>query len=468
METRRITVDMGERSQRGPEHPDPGERGRDHQRRKDARLSCLSRPRAAPPGRRGNPAAARGLCPAGAHRSGRVTGGLSGAILNAPLSPLRQTLAPCRSRFILPLRARPCVRSRPAPLLLGLAVFALAAFSPAVLNDGDTWSHVATGQWILAHGAIPRVDPFSYTFAGQPWTAHEWLAEVLMALAFRVAGWGGVALLTGAAAGAAIAIAAQRAARDLAGPALLALAALSALLLAPSLLARPHIIRAAAARAVERGAARGARRRPRPRIGAGARDDPLGQSARWLCLRPGADRALRAGSAARRASPRKSRDRSRLEPVRRGERRGGDADAVWRRGPDLPDPPARPCAPRRDRRVATGELRPSRADGAGAAGADRLRTDPPDQSALAARRASRRPHPYEFAARPPSDAARHPRADAACPGDPGWARRRTWSRTCAAPPVATPRLSHEAILAAAALATGADRRAADAADPPYR
>jgi hypothetical protein len=129
-----------------------------------------------------------------------------------------------------------------APLLLGLAVFALAAFSPAVLNDGDTWSHVATGQWILAHGAIPRVDPFSFSFAGQPWTAQEWLSEVLMALAFRAAGWSGVALLTGAAAGAAIAIAAQRAARDLTGAALLVLTALSGLLLAPSLLARPHIL----------------------------------------------------------------------------------------------------------------------------------------------------------------------------------------------------------------------------------
>ena len=90
----------------------------------------------------------------------------------------------------------------PAPLLLGLAVFALAAFSPAALNDGDTWSHLATGEWILAHGAIPRVDPFSFSFAGQPWTAHEWLAELVMALAFRAAGWSGVALLTGAAAGA--------------------------------------------------------------------------------------------------------------------------------------------------------------------------------------------------------------------------------------------------------------------------
>ena len=107
------------------------------------------------------------------------------------------------------------------------------------------------------HGAIPRVDPFSVPRSpGQPWTAHEWLAEVIMALAFRAGGWSGVALLTGAAAGAAIAIAARRAARDLAGPALLVLAALSALLLAPSLLARPHILALPLARAMERRPAR--------------------------------------------------------------------------------------------------------------------------------------------------------------------------------------------------------------------
>ncbi len=130
----------------------------------------------------------------------------------------------------------------PAPLLIAFAVLALAAFSPAALNDGDTWTHVATGQWILAHGAIPRVDPFSYTFAGQPWTAHEWLSEVLMALAYRAAGWSGVALLTGAAAATAIIVMARRAARDLSGVALLVLVALAALLVAPSLLARPHIL----------------------------------------------------------------------------------------------------------------------------------------------------------------------------------------------------------------------------------
>jgi hypothetical protein len=135
--------------------------------------------------------------------------------------------------------------SRPleaAPLLLALAIFALAAFAPAILNDGDTWSHVATGEWILRHEAIPHADPFSYSFAGAPWTAHEWLSETLFALAYRVAGWSGVTLLTGAAAGLAIFVMANRTARDLRGVPLLAVAALAASLLAPSLLARPHVL----------------------------------------------------------------------------------------------------------------------------------------------------------------------------------------------------------------------------------
>jgi len=129
-----------------------------------------------------------------------------------------------------------------APLLFALAVFALCAFSPAVLNDGDTWSHVATGDWILGHRAIPRVDPFSFSFAGAPWTAHEWLSEVLFALAHRLAGWSGVVLLTGAAAGAAALVVARRAARELTGLALVALMALSLGLMSGGLLARPHVL----------------------------------------------------------------------------------------------------------------------------------------------------------------------------------------------------------------------------------
>ncbi|HEY2132142.1 MAG TPA: hypothetical protein VGH36_04075 [Acetobacteraceae bacterium] len=79
-----------------------------------------------------------------------------------------------------------------------IVTFALFIFMPAVLNDGDTYSHLAAGQWMLAHGAVPSTDPFSYSFAGASWVAHEWLAELLSALAFRLAGWSGLVMLFGA------------------------------------------------------------------------------------------------------------------------------------------------------------------------------------------------------------------------------------------------------------------------------
>jgi hypothetical protein len=149
--------------------------------------------------------------------------------------------APLASQSRPALRAAPASYA-PAPLALALAVFALCAFAPSVLNDGDTFSHVATGAWILDHRAIPRTDPFSFSFAGAPWTAHEWLSEVLLALGFRAAGWGGVMLLTGAAAGTAIYIVARRTFDRLAGPAGLVLALGALALIAPGLLARPHIL----------------------------------------------------------------------------------------------------------------------------------------------------------------------------------------------------------------------------------
>jgi hypothetical protein len=130
----------------------------------------------------------------------------------------------------------------PAPLALALAVFALCAFSPSVLNDGDTFSHIATGQWILEHRAVPHTDPFTFSFAGAPWTAHEWLSEVFLALAYRLAGFAGVMLLTGAAAAMAVYIVTRRTVDRLAGPAGFVLALGSLALIAPGLLARPHIL----------------------------------------------------------------------------------------------------------------------------------------------------------------------------------------------------------------------------------
>ncbi|MFN0058276.1 MAG: hypothetical protein ACKVX7_07440 [Planctomycetota bacterium] len=55
------------------------------------------------------------------------------------------------------------------------------------LSNNDLPLHIATGDYVLAHG-IPTTDPFSFTAGGRPWVPHEWLAGVLFALARQLAG----------------------------------------------------------------------------------------------------------------------------------------------------------------------------------------------------------------------------------------------------------------------------------------
>ena len=86
------------------------------------------------------------------------------------------------------------------PMLLAvLLIPAALGSSGTIFNDGDVSWHIATGQWILDHGTIPRTDPFSFTWAGRPWVPIEWLAEVIMAGACRIAGYSGIAALATAA-----------------------------------------------------------------------------------------------------------------------------------------------------------------------------------------------------------------------------------------------------------------------------
>lgn len=62
------------------------------------------------------------------------------------------------------------------------------------LLDGDTFWHVKAGMTMLDQGSILTQDIFSHTVSGIPWTAHEWLAEVIMAALHRFGGLQGVAL----------------------------------------------------------------------------------------------------------------------------------------------------------------------------------------------------------------------------------------------------------------------------------
>jgi hypothetical protein len=147
----------------------------------------------------------------------------------------------------------PLPRSTPLPRLAGdadwmlacgvaIAVMAVALFNPALLNDGDTAWHLAAGDWMLRHGQVPTVDVFSYTVAGKPWQAHEWLSEVLMALAFRLGGWAGLVSLFAAALGAAVMLLAASLRRSLTGIGLVLALALVLACAAPNLLARPHVL----------------------------------------------------------------------------------------------------------------------------------------------------------------------------------------------------------------------------------
>lgn len=124
------------------------------------------------------------------------------------------------------------------PIVLGAGL----AFAPPVLNDGDTFWHIGAGRWMIAHASVPPTDPFSFTFVGRPWMAHEWLTEIAMAAAQLAAGWSGVMLLTGLAAGALAALMASWLLRWLSPLSATLAIALGLACAAPGMLARPHFL----------------------------------------------------------------------------------------------------------------------------------------------------------------------------------------------------------------------------------
>jgi hypothetical protein len=136
-----------------------------------------------------------------------------------------------------------------APRRFDLALLIAVVLIPATLgssttifNDGDVSWHIATGQWILAHGALPHTDPFSFTWAGKPWVPIEWLAEVAMAAAYRIAGYSGIAALVTAALMALHALVFFNAARFVRPWVAVGIVAAMDVVLIPMMLARPHLL----------------------------------------------------------------------------------------------------------------------------------------------------------------------------------------------------------------------------------
>jgi hypothetical protein len=125
--------------------------------------------------------------------------------------------------------------------LLSLLVF--TGLSVRLLGDAGIGWHIRTGQLILTTHAVPRVDPFSSSMAGQSWFAWEWLYDVLAGWLEAVAGLNGVVLFTAVIIAAVFACAFRLLVRR--GTNIL-LALISVLLAASAsmihFLARPHVV----------------------------------------------------------------------------------------------------------------------------------------------------------------------------------------------------------------------------------
>lgn len=125
--------------------------------------------------------------------------------------------------------------------LLFLLVF--TALSVRLLGDAGIGWHIRTGQIILATHAVPRVDPFSSSMAGQPWFAWEWLYDVLAGWLESAAGLNGVVLLMAVVIGAVFALTfrwlMQRGTNILWALVLVLLAASASMI---HFLARPHVV----------------------------------------------------------------------------------------------------------------------------------------------------------------------------------------------------------------------------------
>ena len=80
--------------------------------------------------------------------------------------------------------------------IIFLSLFLLLSFSKGqeLLNDGDTGYHIRAGEYIIDTLSIPKHDIFSFLTPPLPWTAHEWLSEIIMAMVHRAFGLTGVVI----------------------------------------------------------------------------------------------------------------------------------------------------------------------------------------------------------------------------------------------------------------------------------
>jgi len=85
---------------------------------------------------------------------------------------------------------------QPRDILFIGVFFSIVFGGPRLFNnDGDLGRHITIGNYILETGTIPTRDIFSHTLPGEQLVPHEWVAQVLFALAHRIMGLSGDVLL---------------------------------------------------------------------------------------------------------------------------------------------------------------------------------------------------------------------------------------------------------------------------------
>jgi hypothetical protein len=127
--------------------------------------------------------------------------------------------------------------------MVALVMFGVTLASGGrLLLDADAYLHVMIGRWIIAHGAVPQHDIFSYSMPDAPWVAHEWLAAIVFARLHDLFGWPGLAIMTAFCFAAAMGLLTSALLRSLAPSHALIGMALAAGLCVPHLFARPHVL----------------------------------------------------------------------------------------------------------------------------------------------------------------------------------------------------------------------------------
>jgi hypothetical protein len=83
--------------------------------------------------------------------------------------------------------------------LLALMVLFLTGilFQPELpLRDSDIWWHLANARILTTTHSFIRVEPYSFSVAGQPWVNPEWLSEMPFWIGYRTLGLTGIYLVT--------------------------------------------------------------------------------------------------------------------------------------------------------------------------------------------------------------------------------------------------------------------------------